>query len=380
MSYLGLATKYRPKKFQHIVGQPDAAIVREIFRDLDTLPPLLLFCGPSGVGKTTIARIIAATANCSNRGETAEPCGKCSECVSVFSDGHPSVYEIDAASYGTADALRDLVSKAHMQSAGVNTFIIDEAQSISAQGWNVLLKVLEEPPSNCLFILLTSEPRKVPSKIRTRGLKFTFQSIPPKLVYAHLSMLVSKTSVDLSDNDINVIVDKCGGSLRDAYMMVEQCVLSEFTAEELFSNRDMSLEYFSKILSKDYAGTLEVVENWWGEVGDAKAIVSQMTDTLEKIALFRSGVQFYGGTTSQDRLKVISDALDINTVASCLEQLSEWFSRALVKAQITLLTAKLYKVINGSVEQSVAVEPKPVVRKGPEAVAASALRTALEGF
>jgi len=377
---LRLATKYRPTKFQHIVGQPDAVIVREIFRDLESIPPLVLFCGPSGVGKTTIARIIAATVNCPER-TNGEPCGKCNDCIAVASDTHMSVYEIDAASYGSTSALRELVSKAYMQSIGVNTFIIDEAQSISSQGWNVLLKILEEPPPNCLFILLTSEPRKVPAKIRTRALKFNFKQIAPKLIKNHLNLLVEKTGLELTPDDINVIVNMCEGSLRDAFMMAEQCVMSEFSAEELFASRDLSLDYFMHIVKKDYVEALSTVDVWWSEIGEAQTILSQMTGTLEKVILIRNGLEFYGGASTQHKFKFLADTLDINTIALCLEQISEWFSKTAIKPQITLLTSKMYKDINGSVAKMPIVE----VEQKEEAqlnipVTASSLRSALEGF
>lgn len=378
MTYIGLATKYRPKKFQQIIGQPNTAIVKELFRDASSIPPLVLFCGPSGVGKTTIARVIAAAVNCKERDDSGEPCGSCADCSATFSDKHINVYEIDAASYGTADALRDLISKAHMNSLGVNTFIIDEAQSISAQGWNVLLKTFEEPPPNCLFILLTSEPRKVPSKIRTRALSFYFKHVAPKVIKNYLTLLSTKTGIGITENDINVIVDCCEGSLRNAFMMVEQCVLSEFTAADLFSNRDMSVDYLVSIVKKDYTMSLSLVEAWWGEVGDAKTILSQLADTLEKIALHKSGIELYSGSS---QIKALADTLDIDLIAACLEQLSEWFSIVIAKAQLVLLTSKLYKAINGSstsITNKTSNQPLPTSAEKQETV--PSLRESLSGF
>lgn len=346
--YSSLATKYRPKKFKQIVGQPDVAIIKSVVNDFDCLPPLLLFCGPSGVGKTTIARVIASYLNCSNLDSDGEPCGTCSPCLAIYNNNHPSVYEMDAGSHGSADQLREIVVKCHLSSNGVKVFILDEAQSISGQGWNVLLKVLEEPPPDCLFMLLTSEPRKVPPKIRTRALRFNFKPVAPTKLRWYLGELARHSGTNTTDTDLDIITEMSEGSVRDALMMLDQCSSSGITAQELFAEKDLSLDYLLSILRKDYTGTLAIVENWWGEVGDAKTIVSQLALSLEKLALAKNNLEYYKGPTTLSKYAELIDGLDPEALVSILTTVSDWFTQVYAKAQIVMLTSKLYKVVNGS--------------------------------
>lgn len=385
MSYIGLTDSYRPKQFRQVVGQPDVTIVKAIFQDLTELPPLLLFCGLSGVGKTSLARVIAAVANCESPSDKGEPCTKCASCEAVYANNHPNVEEMDAATNGSADKLRELVNRAHLQSSGIKTFIIDEAQSISAQGWNVLLKVLEEPPPNCLFVLLTSEPRKVPAKIRTRALKFNLKQVAPGTTRKYISSVVEHAKLDLTEDDINIIVDLCDGSIRDALMMVEQVAASDHTAEDIFGERDLSLDYFTKLVLKDYEGLLSTIDNWYAEVGDAKTILSQMADTLESVAHARTGMPIYRGMSKQDKLREVVDGLQMNQVAYCFEIISDWFSQTYSKAQILLMTAKMYKAVNGSTVSMVAAPTTPKVElptsvNTPELVTADQIKEQLKGF
>ena len=384
MTYMGLTAKYRPKQFRQVVGQPDVAVVKAVFSDPEELPPLLLFCGLSGVGKTSIARIIAATVNCDTLTDAGEPCTRCASCLAIYTNNHPNVEELDAATNGSTEKLRELVLRAHLQSHGVKTFIIDEAQSISAQGWNVLLKVLEEPPPNCLFVLLTSEPRKVPTKIRTRALRFNLKQVSPAVLKTYLTSLVEYAQLTITPDDVDVIVDACEGSVRDALMMVEQVSVSSFTADELFSSRDLSLEYFSKLLVKDYDGLLETINEWWGEVGDAKTILSQMVTTLEKVAHARTKMEFYGGATKAAVFSELTGGFTMPSIAICFEVISDWFPQAYSKAQILLLSARLYKLVNGSVAVAsnapVAVTQKSEVQNAPQLVTAAEAKSQLEGF
>src|SRR5688572_10902006 len=165
--------KYRPRKFSDLIGQHEAGLLRHIVSD-DACPPVFMFSGSPGVGKTSAARIVAAALNCLDK-DGREPCGECANCESVFKGSSYFVTEIDAASFGGADDLRSIREQTYISvGSNKNIFIIDEAPSISWQGWNVLLKTFEEPNPDVYFILVTSEPNKVPLKIRTRALRFDF--------------------------------------------------------------------------------------------------------------------------------------------------------------------------------------------------------------
>ena len=358
--YSSLATKYRPRKFKQVIGQPDVPIIRAVTNDPTALPPLLLLCGPSGIGKTTIARIIAAAVNCVDLDSTGEPCGVCDTCVAIRNDTYPNVYEMDAASHGTADHLRDVVVKCHLSSNGVKLFILDEAQSISGQGWNILLKVLEEPPPDCMFILLTSEPKKVPSKIRTRALRFNLRPVTPTKLHRYISQLSKHSNIGVTDDDIDILTNMSEGSVRDALMMLEQCHASGLSAQELFGDRDLSLDYFLSIVNKDYLGALEIVKSWWSEVGDAKTILSQLAISAEKLTLTKNNIECYKGSSDTKKYQTLVDSLSTESIVAILTVISDWFSQSYSKAQIVMLTSKLYRSVNGAP----VLETKTVVELG----------------
>lgn len=344
--FTGLATKYRPKKFRQVIGQPDIPVIKSVLSDKVSLPPLLLFCGPSGVGKTTTARIIASFLNCTSIDSSGEPCSKCDACKASISGQLTNVYELDAASHGTADQLRELVVKAHLSSPTAKLFILDEAQSISAQGWNVLLKVLEEPPQDCLFILVTSEPKKVPPKVRTRALRFNFRPLSPTKMKWYLAELARHCNMKVSGEDLDIIASMSEGSVREALMMLDQCNSSGKTAKELFSDKDLSFIFFNSILEANYASMLEVIDRWWGEVGDCKVIMSQLAVTLENIVLKKSGSESLSSIDLSTYGAVV-DSLTSDQIVDVLLTVSDWFPLVYAKPQLVMLASKLYKSING---------------------------------
>lgn len=379
MSFNRLSTKYRPKRFGQVVGQPEIPVVKALIEDLDALPPLLLFAGPSGVGKTTAARIVAASINCEER-SGVDPCGKCASCQAIQNDSHPDVHEEDAASSGTADALRELANQSYLQSRGTKVFILDEAQSISHQGWNVLLKLFEEPPERCLYILLTSEPRKVPHKIRTRALRFNFKHLPPKLIRKYLETLVEHDDLEATDRDLSIVVDLCDGSLRDALMMLDQVTTSRFTAEEIFGNRDLSRKYLLSLITGKYTEALDTLNTWWDEVGEARTIIDQTTDTLEKLLRYKTSTEFYTGDDAGSYMQ-LGDNTTMPKIAASLSTISDWYPQVFAHAQLVLLTTKLYKDFNGAMPTE-EEKPKEVEQETSEnnVVAGSAAAGAFEGM
>ena len=180
--YISLYRKYRPQKFSDMVGQSAAiSLLQESLKE-DKIGHAYLFSGPRGCGKTSAARLIAKSLICKKQSQTYEPCGECDDCISVAMGEHLDVIEIDGASNRGINEIRDLKTHVNLKplSAGYKIYIIDEVHMLTEPAFNALLKTLEEPPQNVVFLLATTEPHKVPVTIRSRCQQIPFHRISTK--------------------------------------------------------------------------------------------------------------------------------------------------------------------------------------------------------
>jgi DNA polymerase-3 subunit gamma/tau len=224
-SPLALYRRYRPETFAEVIGQDH---VTEPLRSAlagNRVNHAYLFSGPRGCGKTTSARILARALNC-EKAPVADPCGECESCVELGRGGSGSidVIEIDAASHGGVDDARDLREKAFFAPvrSRYKVYIIDEAHMVSTQGFNALLKLVEEPPPHLRFIFATTEPEKVIATIRSRTHHYPFRLIPPRLLTSYLSELCEKESVAIEPAALPLVVRAGGGSARDTLSVLDQ--------------------------------------------------------------------------------------------------------------------------------------------------------------
>ena len=225
MSHQVLARKWRPKSFETLVGQPH--VVRALSNALaqQRIHHAYLFTGTRGVGKTTIARIIAKSLNCET-GITAKPCGVCNACTEIDLGRFVDLLEVDAASNTQVDAMRELLENAQYAptSGRFKVYIIDEVHMLSKSAFNAMLKTLEEPPEHVKFILATTDPQKVPITVLSRCLQFNLRQIASPTIAEHLQAILTKENIPFEDAGMQLIARAAEGSMRDALSLTDQAI------------------------------------------------------------------------------------------------------------------------------------------------------------
>lgn len=224
MSELALYRKYRSRRFGEVVGQPHVVSTLEGALARGRVSHAYLFTGPRGVGKTSVARLLARAVNCADTAaDRPRPCGSCQPCR-VPLGGNLDVIEIDAASNRRIDEIRDLRDKIGLApSMGrYKVYIIDEVHMLTTEAFNALLKTLEEPPAHAIFILATTEAHKLPETIVSRTQRFNFKPITPADIKGHLAAIAKQETIDIDEGALALLATAAGGSFRDAISLLDQ--------------------------------------------------------------------------------------------------------------------------------------------------------------
>ena len=225
MSYLVLARKWRPRTFDEVVGQQHIVQTLQNAIRSGRVAQAFLFTGPRGVGKTSVARILAKALNC-KQGPTPAPCNQCDACEEIAKTIAPDVFEIDGASNTGVDHVRDLQEtiKYLPQKYRSKIFIVDEVHMLSTPAFNAFLKTLEEPPSHVIFIFATTEPHKIIDTVIDRCQRYDFKKIPSSVIYQHLEQIAGQEEITISAGSLQLIAREADGSLRDAQSLLDQMV------------------------------------------------------------------------------------------------------------------------------------------------------------
>jgi DNA polymerase-3 subunit gamma/tau len=225
MTYLVLARKYRPRSFSTLVGQEHVVKALRHALEQQRLHHAYLFTGTRGVGKTTIARILAKCLNCET-GITAEPCGKCSACLEIDGGRFVDLLEVDAATNTKVDEMRQLLETAqYAPSRGrFKVYVIDEVHMLSNSAFNAMLKTLEEPPEHLKFILATTDPQKIPVTVLSRCLQFNLKQMPPGSIVEHLARLLGEEGVPFEREALPPLARAAAGSMRDGLSLLDQAI------------------------------------------------------------------------------------------------------------------------------------------------------------
>ncbi|MGE5522952.1 MAG: DNA polymerase III subunit gamma/tau [Rhodospirillaceae bacterium] len=281
-----LARKWRPRAFDQLVGQEH--VVRALSNALrdQRLHHAYLFTGTRGVGKTTIARIIAKALNC-EKGVTAEPCGVCKACTEIDSGRFIDLIELDAASNTQVDAMRELLENAlYAPTSGrYKVYIIDEVHMLSRSAFNAMLKTLEEPPEHVKFVLATTDPQKIPVTVLSRCLQFNLKQIPQQQIVARLRAVLEAESIPAQAPALTLIARAAQGSLRDALSLLDQAIAHGGGKVEEASTRAMlgavDQSYLYRILQA--IGT-----------GDGAAVIAEANQMAERSLSFEMALQDLG--------------------------------------------------------------------------------------
>ena len=294
MSYQVLARKWRPRNFEQLVGQTHVARALVNALDADRLHHAFLFTGTRGVGKTTLARILAKCINCET-GVTSKPCGECGACVEIDEGRFVDLLEVDAASRSRVDETRDLMDNVQFTPARgrYKVYLIDEVHMFSEKSFNALLKTLEEPPPHVKFLLATTDPQKLPITVLSRCLKFNLKRLPAGDIAGHLERILAEEAIEFESAAVQLVSRAADGSMRDALSLLDQAVaygagtVREEEARAMLGTVDRSrvVDLLDAVAARDAAGALDVVAAVASDAADYEDVLGEVVNTLHRIAV-----------------------------------------------------------------------------------------------
>jgi DNA polymerase-3 subunit gamma/tau len=319
MSYQVLARKWRPRDFGSLVGQEH--VVRALRHALEQkrLHHAYLFTGTRGVGKTTLARILAKCLNCET-GITPQPCGKCAACLAIDAGRFPDYLELDAASNRGVDEMTQLLERAiYAPTSGrFKVYVIDEVHQLSGHAFNAMLKTLEEPPEHMKFILATTDPQKIPVTVLSRCLQFNLKQMPPAAIVSHLERILGEEKVEFEKEALSLIARAAAGSMRDALSLLDQAIahgggrVAAAAAGEMLGAVDQSylVRLLECVAGGDAAGAVAIAAEMQSRSLSFDAALADLASLLLRMALAQSVPGAMDELAERERLAALAGRLD----------------------------------------------------------------------
>ncbi len=298
MSYLVLARKYRPQTFEQVVAQ--SHITRTLTNAISSgrVAHAILFSGPRGTGKTTVARILAKAMNC-KKGPTPSPCNTCRSCNEITAGNAVDVFEIDGASNNSVEQVRELRENIKYMPAhsSYKIYIIDEVHMLTTAAFNALLKTLEEPPAHVLFMFATTEAHKIPITILSRCQRYDFRRIDLNTIALHLGLLSRQEGFTIPEESLGLLAREAGGSMRDGLSLLDQimtCAQETVSQEQVLDilgivDRKVIFELSDAVLKSDIPGALSLLDEIYGRGHDMIKLYADLLEHFRNLLVAAMG-------------------------------------------------------------------------------------------
>ncbi len=323
MSYLALARKWRPRTFSQLVGQEH--ISKALINSLNQqrLHHAYLFTGTRGVGKTSIARLLAKALNC-EQGISAEPCLQCDTCKAIEQGSFIDLIEVDAASRTGVEETRALLDNIQYAttSGRFKIYLIDEVHMLSQHSFNALLKTLEEPPAHVKFLLATTDPQKLPPTVLSRCLQFSLRHLPPELISNHLAQILAEEKIEFEQEALTILAQAAKGSMRDGLSMLDQAIASaddRILAQDIkillgYTRQDYAIQLLKALSLQDTDTLLELSRKIAIEGGHFNYVLDEIMHHLHQISVFQAIPDNKFLTASSESIQELTEQLTAEDV------------------------------------------------------------------